>query len=191
MRMGKQRILRYSYTTLFVECWIFWANHLSLSSSPDYIPHSVGGLPAFYLVVLFFVPGGGIWAAPRPSLTKLLPLLCLEASVTGWMWWWHWLSQCHDMLVEICFRKVMPLSCQLNKPQVIFTIRTCKAANLKYGLIAEEMSPLRCISEMWPWFSSAWDSVSSEEFTSCSALSPTNFLVFFTGFSDISGLSGM
>lgn len=101
MRMGKQRILRYSYTTLFVECWIFWANHLSLSSSPDHTPHSVGGLPAFYLVVLFFVPGAGIWAAPRPSLTKLLPSFCLEASVTGWMWWWHWLSQCHDTLVEM------------------------------------------------------------------------------------------
>lgn len=190
MRMGKQRILRYSYTTLFVECWIFWANHLSLSSSPDHTPHSVGGLPAFYLVVLFFVPGAGIWAAPRPSLTKLLPSFCLEVSVTGWMWWWHWLSQCHDMLVEICFRKVMPLSCQLNKPQVIFTIRTCKDANVKYGLIAEEMSPLRYISEMWPWFSSAWDCFfRGVHFVQCSE--PHKLSGFLTGFSDISGLSGM
>lgn len=55
--------------------------------------------------------------------------------------WWHWLSQCHDVVVEMCFREVVLLSCQLNKEQVILT----KTANTKYGLIAEEVPPLRLL----------------------------------------------
>lgn len=41
----------------------------------------------------------------------------------------------------MCFREVVLLSCQLNKEQVILT----KTANTKYGLIAEEVPPLRLL----------------------------------------------